>query len=146
LIAVSTKELHRRQQEKRGAGAEARQSDDAIAAEQHTGTPGFRLSDQKVTAIVRVQAGDTIRLLRVMVAFEIDTKNYAKINAELRSTRTKLHALLVNLLYAMTPEELHGPDGQALVGAEYLKIVNASIPPGVGQVNAAIVQEYTSEP
>lgn len=111
------------------------------ATEQAT-TMGATTADAPIEAIVNIAGTDGERLLKAEVIFEYDDKAFPDLGAELIRRTPKFKDLLINHLSRQTLADLVAPDAKDKIRKDLVRLINATIPPKVGEVRDVLFTTY----
>jgi len=111
------------------------------ASEQAT-TMGATTADAPIEAIVNIAGTDGERFLKVEVIFEYDDKAYPDLGEELARRAPKFKDLLINHLSRQTMADLMEPDAKDKIRKDLARLINATIPPKIGEVRDVLFTTY----
>jgi len=121
----------------------ASQREDSLRTAMRMATSmGATTADAPIVAIVNIMGTDGERFLKVAVVLEYDDKQYKEFGAEAARRAPKLKNLLIELLSRMSLVELSEPNAKEMIRKEYMRIVNSTLPPEVGQITNVLFDQF----
>lgn len=98
--------------------------------------------DPPIEAIVNIAGTDGMRFLKVVMVLEYDEGEHKKLGEELVRREPKLRDLLIKQLSAMTLEELNDADAQIRIQKDFMRTVNKTLPPKIGEISNVYIREF----
>lgn len=111
------------------------------AAERMT-SMGATTADAPIEVVVNIAGTDGERFLKAAVIFEYDDKSFPNLGPELIRRMPKYKDLLINHLSRLTLNDLTQPDAKDKIRADLLRLVNATLPPNLGEVREVLFTSY----
>lgn len=124
------------------AKAAKMQADSLKRATERMTVMGATTADAPIEAIVNIAGTEGERFLKAAIIFEYDDKEFPALGEELTRRGPKFKDLLINHLSRLTMEDLTEPDAKEKIRKDLLRLVNASIPPKVGEVREVLFTTY----
>lgn len=95
-----------------------------------------------IEAIVNIAGTEGERFLKAEVIFEYNDKEFPNLGEELVRRTPKIKDLLINHLSRLTLEDLTEPDAKDNIRKDLVRLINATIPPKVGEVREVLFTTY----
>lgn len=111
------------------------------ATEQAT-VMGATTADAPIEAIVNIAGTEGERLLKAEIIFEFDDKTFPDLGAELARRSPKFKDMLINHLSRQTLSDLTEPDAKEKIRKDLVRLINATIPPKIGEVREVLFTTY----
>ena len=124
------------------AEAAQAQADSLKRATERMTVMGATTADAPIEAIVNIAGTEGDRFLKAAIIFEWDDKEFPELGAELSRRVPKFKDLLINHLSRLTLADLTEPDAKEKIRKDLLRLVNATIPPKVGEVREVLFTTY----
>ncbi len=124
------------------AKAAQAQADSLKRATERMTVMGATTADAPIEAIVNIAGTEGDRFLKASIIFEFDDKEYPDLGAELVRRGPKFKDLLINHLSRLTLTDLTETDAKEKIRKDLLRLVNATIPPKVGEVREVLFKTY----
>jgi len=121
--------------------AKARADSLKVAAAQKTSI-GATTVDAPLEAIVNIAGTEGQRFLKVVLIFEYDDVRYPGLAEELGRRAPVMKSQLIDLLSKLTLMEVNDPNVKDRIKSEFMRIVNASLPTEIGQINKVLIDQF----
>ena len=121
---------------------EAKMKADSLKQTEVEQTTIGTIVDPPIEAIVNIAGTDGMRFLKVVMLLEYDESEYKKLGEELVRREAKLRDLLIKQLSAMTLEELNDADAQIRIQKDFMRTVNKTLPPKIGEISNVYIREF----
>jgi flagellar basal body-associated protein FliL len=118
------------------------QADSLKFANERATSMGATTAEAPIEAIVNIAGTDADRFLKAVIIFEYDDRQYPALGEELTRRSPKFQDLLINHLSSLTFDELKEPDAKKKIRKDLLKMVNATLPPKLGEVRDVLFTTY----
>ena len=120
----------------------AAQADSLKKATERMTSMGATTADAPIEAIVNIAGTEGDRFLKAAIIFEFDDKAYPDLSAELARRLPKFKDLLINHLSRLTLADVTEPDAKDKIRKDLLRLVNATLPPKLGEVRDVLFTTF----
>jgi flagellar basal body-associated protein FliL len=103
---------------------------------------GSTTPESPIEAIVNIAGTEGDRFLKAAIIFEYDDNEYPDLGEELERRIPKFKDLLINHLSRLTLVEVTEPDAKDKIRKDLLRLVNATLPPKLGEVREVLFTSY----
>ncbi len=118
------------------------QADSLRQATERLTTMGATTADAPIEAIVNIAGTDGDRFLKAAIIFEYDDKRYPDLGAELLRRAPRFKNLMIDHLSRLTLADVTAPDAKDRIRKELCKLINATLPPKLGEVREVLFTTY----
>ncbi|MDR2577432.1 MAG: flagellar basal body-associated FliL family protein [Chitinispirillales bacterium] len=124
------------------AAIAARREEDSLRVIAEAATRmGAVTSDAPIEALVNIAGTDGERLLKATIILEYEEKN-AQLGNELRRRVPRYRDLMMSHLSNLTLMEVTEPGAQDKIRGDLLRMINATLPPQMGEVQDVLFREF----
>jgi len=123
------------------AAAAKREQDSLKLVAERERRMGAVTSDAPITALVNIAGTEGERFLKAAVILEYDEKNVALGNA-IRQRTPRYRDMFMGHLSNLTLMEVTEPLARDKIRADLLRMINATLPPGGGEVENVLFTEF----
>jgi flagellar basal body-associated protein FliL len=120
----------------------AKAAEDSLRLQSEAATRmGAVTSDAPIKATVNIAGTEGERYLKAEIILEYDEKN-VKLGNELRQRTPRYRDMFIKHLSTLTLTEVTDPDAKDKIQANLLRMINADLPVGTGEVQKVLIGEY----
>lgn len=118
------------------------QADSVRQATERITAMGATTADAPIEAIVNIAGTDGDRFLKAAIIFEYDDRAYPDLGEELLRRAPRFKDLLIDHLSRLTLADVTAPDAKDGIRKDLGRLVNATLPPKVGEVREVLFTTY----
>ncbi|MBN1576076.1 MAG: flagellar basal body-associated FliL family protein [Chitinispirillaceae bacterium] len=118
------------------------QADSLQSAAQRITSMGATTAAAPIEAIVNIAGTNGDRFLKAAIIFEYDDQEYPDLGEELARRAPRFKNLLIDHLSRLTLVDVTEPDAKEKIRKDLVRIVNATLPPKMGEVREVLFTTY----
>ncbi|MDG5815854.1 flagellar basal body-associated FliL family protein [Chitinispirillales bacterium ANBcel5] len=115
---------------------------DSLRMEEKRATLMGAIAEAEIEVIVNISGTQGERFLKAAIIFEYDDRKYPRLSEELNRRAPRYRDLLLNHLSKLTLFEVTEPQAREKIRKDLLRLVNNTLPEGVGEVRDVLFTQY----